>query len=405
MDIVKYSRIKMLLFVLSLLISLQVQGADINDNNVALLGQVKSTNSLEISQLNTHRLVGDKLITVADQGDTRVFTVFDAGSMKELWWTAFPFTFFYVSDGDRPAVVLTQVLNEAEFNIKAFDLGGELLFSKEHYGEGEIHPSPNGDYFYTCYSQLSRNILEVFSRRGDLLFSFPRIGYQWDAASFNDNVLSYYIFDTVKFIDANTGSEIKSVHVPVAGTERVDMYPITPTRWLAKNGSRMILSWHGKVIYFGPDMDIVWEARSPYLFLNAAFSADNQYVAIYRKIEKQCRLDLVRSLDGGTLWREETRSNVMEGTSDHPSVVFSGEYIQVLSPQTNYLVSGALNDNTRTFLFNYDKASGDLKSKSAFEGAVLIYDSFSGATTYSVSANQKHSILVREWTNAENHNK
>jgi len=402
MDIAKCFRIANLLFVLSLLISLQAQGADVTENSVAILGQAKTTNSLEISDLCTYRSVGDKLIIISGQNESRKFSVYDTGAMKELWSITFPVTFFYVSDGDRPAVVLTQVLNEAEFNIMAYDLSGELLFTKEYYGEGEIHPSPNGEYFYTCYSQLSRNIFEVFNRRGDKLFSYPRIKNQWEAASFNDDVISYFVYDTAKFIDAHSGSEIKSIHVPVAGTERIDKYPITATRWLAKNGSRMILSWHGKVVYFNRDMEIGWEMRSPHLFLNAAFSEDNQHIALYRKIKTQCQLDFVKASDGNTIWSEETRSNVMEGTSDHPSVVFNGEYIRVLSPQTRFLVSGKLNENSRTFLFKYNKSTGSLVEKCALDGTVFIDDSSQDVKTYSVSANKKRSILVREWTNAEN---
>jgi len=395
-------RIKIVLTIFVLLLSVSVSGTDLSGSAESILGEAAGSSSIEKNDLSSFRLINDRVVLVQGTNEDRSISVLDAGSMEQLWLVEFPFTFFYASDGSRPVLVLTQVLNEAEFNIRAYDLDGALLFAKDHFGEGEIMPSPNGDYFYTTYSQLSRNRFQVFDREGEKLFELPRTNIQWDAASFNDDVLAYFVYDTVKFLEASTGSEIKSLTIPVTGLEHIDKFPITPTRWLAKNGDRMIISWHGKVTYIDSDMEIGWDTRSPYLFLNAAFSDDNRFAVLYRKIDGECQLDLVRTTDGAELWDEPTQSVGMEGTSEHPDVVFSGEYIRVLSPQTQFLVSGKLNDDSRTFLFKYDRSTGNFVSKSAVEGAVFVRETPDHCRTFSVTPGEKQSILIKDWKNVSN---
>lgn len=245
-------------------------------------GKATSTKTVHLEGLFSCQTINDKFIAVFGEGANRELRVYGADLEKELWSVKFPFSFYNLSSGDYPAIVLIQIIDEIDLNIKAYSLDGEFLFAKDTFPHGVILASPNGNYFYTGFSPEETNDLIIFDKRGNQLLNYPGDSTHWVGAyAFNDSIIAFFVREDILFLTIPSGRLLKSVSVPV-GPNKEDKFPIGASAKVARNGDRMIIYWHHRIVYITPQLDIGWEMESKPIFLNSAFSDDCKYVAIYQ---------------------------------------------------------------------------------------------------------------------------
>jgi|GEM_PF-3020432 len=370
-------------------------GTDLSTADSTILG--KASNMRVISEENLHNIqvVADKIIVQSLDGEKKKISVIDSESLSQLWSTVLACDFYNVSLGDNAAIVLEDVIEEGTIDIVAYSLSGDLLFSKKWFYEGEIFPSPNGQYFFTGRSQLSNNRFIVFDRSGNELFSFPRGQGGWHTAAFNDTVVAYFVDEEIRFLALPTGRSIKSIRMAdPSGSKRL---PTTPAVRIARNGSHMLVCWRGQEVYITPTLEIGWKKDCQTAFRNAAFSEDSRFVAVYEAKGHEYSLTLVSCNTGNVLWSEKVATNRSEGRSRHHDLAISGEFVRLFVPQAYYLAAGLLSVNTRTIIAHFDPNDGKLTGYDEVKGIVFVQRVDDGYRTLSVTIEQADNITLKEW--------
>ncbi len=361
-----------------------------------IFGKATSTKTVHLEGLVTCQTINDKLVAVFGEGDNRELRVYTADLEKELWSVKFPVTFYNVSQGDHPAIVLVQIIDEVASNIRAYSIDGEFLFAIDTFPHGVILASPNGNYFYTGFSPEETNDLIIFDKNGNELLNYPGDSTHWlGACAFNDSIIALFAGVEVKFLTIPSGRLLKSIMVPV-GPNREDKFPIGAEAKIARNGDHMIICWRHKIMYITPQLDIGWEMKSGPFYLNSAFSDDNNYIAIYQSPPTE--LCLFKLSSGELLWSHSVQTHSSVGTSMISDLIFAHGAVRILDPQTDYLMQGIINEATQSILFKYNPLNGAFVSTSAFSGVLLFSKSKNAYCALSIGTSHKM-LILQEWKN------
>jgi len=358
------------------------------------LGKATSTQTLPMEGLFSCQTINDKFIGVFGEGADRELRVYTGDAEKVLWSVKFPFTFYNLSRGDHPAIVLVQILDEIDLNFRAYSIDGEFLFAKDTFPQGVILASPNGNYFYTGFSPEETNDLIIFDKKGNELLNFPGDSTHWVGAyAFNDSIIALFAKEDIIFLAIPSGQRLKSVSVPV-GPNKEDKFPIGASAKVARNGDHMIVYWHHRIVYITPQLDIGWELESKPFFLNSAFSDDCRYVAIYQYPPRELSMYMLSS--GKLLWTQPVESESYVGTSGISDLIIAGDIIRILDPQTEYLMQGKINESTKSLLFRYKPADGDF-SDSLILGRVVFFSKYENINKFISIGSDNKMLMIKDW--------
>lgn len=371
---------------------------DLTKQDESILGKAKTSTSLNFTSLVNIQVINDKVVVQTKVGESKRISAINVDSHSELWAVETPIMFYNVSEGDEAAIVVVDVIDEGVLNMTAISLEHGVLFSKKHFLGGELFPSPNGVYFYTKSSPLFSNSLVVFDRAGEEILKMPR--GNWDAASFDDSILAYIVGDEIQFLSIPSGNVISSISIP--GSSPSNRSPTTPRFKIPRNGGQMFVSWHGKKTLITGELSIGWQQKYKPSFLNAAFSSDEEYLAVYEGLGTKCSLSLLKTEDGDVVWTKDVTSIQSEGTSRQRDVVFSGDFIRVMVPQSRYIAIGKINNRTRSELFRFDPKSGALVERDRSQGPVFLYTANGRTMSVSVIHETPDEVYFKEWTRDEN---
>jgi hypothetical protein len=255
-----------------------------------------------------------------------------------------------------------------------------------------LYSSPTARFFYTDFAGEGFNPFMVFDGQGQALPVAPIAESPWSAYAFSDSVLVFTTTDEIRFISVPDGSVLRTIARPRSE------FAYDPVIKVSARGGRMIFNSRLRDIYIAPDMTIGWDRTSEMTFLDAAFSNDEQYVAILEGRSLRFRVVLLRTETGEELWEENFEHSTRDGRNRWQMLAFQGDFLCVTIPYSTYVVEGILDENTATFVYHLDDISGELLQHSRFSGVIRPVRTATGIRTLTHSPLSRNSIVMKEWS-------
>jgi len=359
----------------------------------SIFGKLISEDTLRIPDLNHFQIIEPYLFTQigAQYSESSIVQIRNPNNYEVVWSVIGKCHFYSFSSGKQVSIVFSQAAYEGIASYKVYDIDGELLFSKENPGDF-ILPSPNSFYYYTQHSEYGLNRFTVFDRKGNALFSRPREPLMSYAVAFNDSVVVLSLNDSLKFISAGSGKTIKTTAAP---KERYGRYPRIHA---LNNGNKLALRFYNTTMYFDSNMNVGWMNSSRFYVNNLSFSDDGRFLATYYSNKDGTFLSLVKSKNGELLWTESLERNYPAGSTPHPALTFTKNFIRLLDPQADYFGEGKLRKSSQTFLYKVDSLSGELLGNITVAGVTLLLADSNYIKSFSVTPDKPFEIIVRKWS-------
>ena len=358
----------------------------------SIFGTLISEDTLRIPDLNHFQIIEPYLFTQigAQYSESSIVQIRNPNNYEVVWSLTGKCHFYSFSSGKQASIVFSQIAYEGIASYKAYDINGELLFSKENLGI-LIVPSPNSNYFYTKYSPYSSSGLTLFDRSGSVLLSNPwglSSGYTF---ALNDSIITFIQSDTIYFVSVSSGKTITAISAPkgrIGGTFAV----------ADKQGRQQAVKHHQTTMLIDSNLNIGWIDSSRIYVNNLSFSDDGRFLATYYSNKGGTFLSLVKSNNGEPLWTESLELNYHVGEAPQAALTFTKNFIRLLDPQADYFGEGILRKSSQTFLFKVDPLSGELLGKITVAGVTLLLADSNYIRSFSVTPDKPFGIIVKKWS-------
>ena len=358
----------------------------------SIFGKLISEDTLSIPDLNHFQIIEPYLFTQigAQYSESSIVQIRNPNNYEVVWSLTGKCHFYSFSSGKQASIVFGQIAYEGIASYKAYDINGELLFSKENLGI-LIVPSPNSNYFHTKYSPYSSNGLTLFDRNGAVILSNPwglSSGYTF---ALNDSIITFIQSDTIYFVSVSSGKTITAISAPRGRMGGV--FAVAD-----KQGRQQAIKHTRTTMLIDSNLNIGWMDSSRFYVYNLSFSSDGRFLATYYSNKDGTFLSLVKSESGKLLWTESLERNYHAGETSHPALTFTKNFIRLLDPQTDYFAEGILRKSSQTFLFKVDPLSGELLKTTTVAGVTLLLADSNYMKSFSVTPDKPHEIIVKKWS-------
>lgn len=370
----------------------------------SILGFLRTKAQLDVGQLRTMFVVGDKVFTNSANvnGSTNKLKVLDASTLEEHWSLDDSWHVYRGSEGEDPGIILTRVRTESFADLRIYDTDGNFLFAKDKF-RGFLFSSPHSQYFYSDFSPFTSNAFKVFDREGnDLLPDFQPSGI-WSAYAFNDSIIILSTTSEIQFISFKEGNILASIPAPDSPIG------VEPMVKILQSGSAAIINWFFTTLYIDSKFEVTWTRNNEMTFYDAIISSDAKYVALLlgktdpiTKSTIKMRLLLLESKSGRELWNEEFSHPIGTSRYRNQGMKFINGILQLIIPYSDNIDVSNLDPSTQTHLYKYNMQTGALESKLVLQGLVEV--AFSKNAFISVSLQSGNgSVIESKWWTSEKH--